>query len=216
MTLKPRRAATQSLLRKEDAERWATEQLRTKQLGETIISTRLTLDGYAAEWWTDYAEKELAPKTRQIYAALWRKYVEPSIANVPLAALSVPVASKFQRGLQAKNVGGPTILKTLTMLQSICRQAQIDGLIHDNPFKPLRKPSQRPTRTGVRLSPEQVEALRHQLPTNRDAALVSLMAYAGLRPGEALALTWGDIRDNTIYVNKSLSLGDEKGTKTGT
>jgi integrase len=41
------------------------------------------------------------------------------------------------------------------------------------------------------------------------------MAYAGLRPGEALALTWADIHDNTIYVNKALSLGAEKETKTG-
>jgi integrase len=202
-------------VRKEDAQRWATDQIRAKQLGEVVVSTRLTLDEYAAEWWTNYAEKELAPKTRLMYGALWRKHVQSSIAKVPLARLSIPVASKFQRDLQVKGVGGPTILKTLTMLQSICRQAQIDGLIRENPFKPLRKPSQRPARAGVRLSPSEVEALRQQMPTARDKALVSLLAYAGLRPGEALALAWGDIRDNTISVTKALSLGREKGTKTG-
>src|SRR5262249_13888992 len=102
-----------------------------------------------------------------------------------------------------------------TMLQSIYRQAQIDGLIRDNPFKPLRKPPQRPSRSGVRLSPKDVEALRRHVPTDRDKALISLLAYAGLRPGEALALTSGDIRENTINVDKALSFGSEKGTKTG-
>jgi integrase len=50
----------------------------------------------------------------------------------------------------------------------------------------------------VRVSPQQVEAIRQRVPTPRDAALISLLAYAGLRPGEVLALTWGDIGDNTI------------------
>jgi integrase len=49
----------------------------------------------------------------------------------------------------------------------------------------------------------------------RDAMLVGLMAYAGLRPGEALALRWGDVREHTLIVQRAVSLGDVKGTKTG-
>jgi len=48
----------------------------------------------------------------------------------------------------------------------------------------------------------------------RDATLVSLLAYAGLRPGEALALTWGDVRQRTISVERSASMGVIKDTKT--
>jgi len=48
-----------------------------------------------------------------------------------------------------------------------------------------------------------------------DATLVSVLAYAGLRPGEALALRWSDIDGDTIRVSRSLSFGDEKATKTG-
>ena len=44
---------------------------------------------------------------------------------------------------------------------------------------------------------------------------MSLIAYAGLRPGEALALRWGDIREHSVFVTKAVSLGEEKGTKTG-
>ena len=48
----------------------------------------------------------------------------------------------------------------------------------------------------------------------RDATLISVLAYAGLRPGEALALRWGDVRENTILVQRALSLGQEADTKT--
>jgi hypothetical protein len=58
-----------------------------------------------------------------------------------------------------------------------------------------------------------VEQIRAQL-SQRDATLVSLLAYAGLRPGEALALTWGCVRRRTILVERSIVLGQEKGTKT--
>jgi integrase len=203
-------------LRRDDAQRWATEKEREKQLGGVVSASRTTLDEYAATWWENYAARELAPKTRAVYGGLWTLYVAPALGTVRLANLTTPVVSRFQRELQTRGVGGPTILKTLTLVQSICRHAVIDGLIPANPVQPLRKPSQRPTRKGVWVSPQQVEAIRQHVPTLRDAALVSLLAYAGLRPGEALALTWSDIGDNTISVDKALSLGEEKDTKTGT
>jgi integrase len=64
------------------------------------------------------------------------------------------------------------------------------------------------------VAPAQIEQLRAGVPSLRDATLISVIAYAGLRPGEALALTWGDILEQTLLVNKSLSLGETKDTKT--
>jgi integrase len=63
------------------------------------------------------------------------------------------------------------------------------------------------------LSPATVEAMRAALGV-RDAALLSVLAYAGLRPGEALGLRWGDIRERTILIQRSISLGEEADTKT--
>ena len=41
------------------------------------------------------------------------------------------------------------------------------------------------------------------------------MSYAGLRPGEALALTWADIGSHTVAVDKAVRDGMEAPTKTG-
>jgi integrase len=71
-----------------------------------------------------------------------------------------------------------------------------------------------PRRKEVRpLAPSDVERTRTAAEQG-DAVLFSVLAYAGLWPGEALALQWHDIRDNTILVERALSLGEEAGTKT--
>ena len=41
-----------------------------------------------------------------------------------------------------------------------------------------------------------------------------MLAYAGLRPSEALALHWSDVRAQTILVQRALSLGEDADTKT--
>jgi integrase len=48
----------------------------------------------------------------------------------------------------------------------------------------------------------------------RDATLISVLAYAGLRPGETLGLRWGDVRERTLLIQRSTSLGAEADTKT--
>ena len=81
----------------------------------------------------------------------------------------------------------------------------------------VKKPPLGRTRVVKPLSPRQVEKLRREMLRRawvRDAALVSVLAYAGLRPGEALALGWDDIGDQTLTVDKALALGEEKSTKT--
>jgi integrase len=50
----------------------------------------------------------------------------------------------------------------------------------------------------------------------RDATLVGLLGYSGLRPSEALALCWKDIQPNTILVQRALDIdGSNKTTKGG-
>ncbi|MBA2764138.1 MAG: site-specific integrase [Thermoleophilaceae bacterium] len=50
------------------------------------------------------------------------------------------------------------------------------------------------------LEPREVERLRGETGA-RDATIVSLLAYAGLRPGELLALRWRDVRRTAIRVD---------------
>jgi integrase len=76
-----------------------------------------------------------------------------------------------------------------------------------NPVKQVRKPKAPRKRAVVPLSPDQVEALRAEMPTLTDQMLVSLLAYAGPRPEDALAL---ELR----HIGKSTLLIEQKNVKT--
>ena len=106
----------------------------------------------------------------------------------------------------------------MVILQGVLERAVEWRRIPVNPCRAVRKPSQRRERAVHPFAPDQVERLRAHLLEHglrRDAVLVSLLAYAGLRPGEALALTWGHVRERTILVERALALGELKTTKTG-
>ena len=105
----------------------------------------------------------------------------------------------------------------LSLLSGILGKAVLWGYLTRNPVSAVEKPTQRRSRVVRPLVPATVEAVRRLLLTSGqhgDATLVSVLAYAGLRPGEALALQWRDILDRTIVVDKAVSLGKVKDTKT--
>lgn len=62
---------------------------------------------------------------------------------------------------------------------------------------------ERTRRGGVRVAGYVVPDERDALTRQRDAAIVSVLAYAGLRPGELRALRWGDVRKATITVERA-------------
>lgn len=76
------------------------------------------------------------------------------------------------------------------------------------PCRSVHKPSQRRERVVRPLPPERVELIREDLLARRrprNAVLISVLAYGSLRPGEALALVWGDIRERTILVERAVA-----------
>jgi integrase len=59
-----------------------------------------------------------------------------------------------------------------------------------------------------------IERLRVAVPSERDRRLLSMLAYSGLRPGEALALESADIGMKTISVTRAIKLDGPGDTKT--
>jgi integrase len=88
------------------------------------------------------------------------------------------------------------------LLQGILRRAVVRGLIPSNPVSVVDKPRQPPTRRPEPLPPIIVERIRGPL-GHRDATMVSILAYAGLRPDEATRARWRDLTDRTLHVHAS-------------
>jgi integrase len=201
----------------EDFERRVKMLKRTGELA-TLDAGRELLEDFVEEWWELYAGPNLKRSTLDRYAEVWNVHAAPRLGHLRLREVSPEVLARFRADLERAGVGRATVLKTLTLLQGILERAVEWQRIPRNPARAVRKPPATRSREITVLSPAQVEAMRDHVaarkpkegertPTqthraHRDAVLISVLAYAGLRPwSEATRLTWGAVRERTLLVH---------------
>jgi len=209
------RNRSRSFDRKMDAERFDAEVKRRRQLGAlaSLEAGRETLDEFVVDTWAPTHAVTLAPKTRKHYAGLYDHHLSPHLGATPLRELRADRIARWQAERLATGAGPVAVRQALELLGAILEHAVEAERIPANPTRLVRK-ARRPRREEVRpLAPTTIEAMRASLGL-RDATLISVLAYAGLRPGEALALRWRDVREQTLLVERALSLGREEDTKT--
>ena len=147
---------------------------------------------------------------------LWNGHALPRLGRLQLRELTPQTIARFRAELEAAGVGREAIRKTMTMLQGVLQRAVEWGRVPTNAVKVTRKPP-KPTGRRCRRSRRRVEAMRARLLEQgelRDATLLAVLAYAGLRPQEALALEWRHVRERTLLVERALSDGQLKGSRT--
>lgn len=184
-----------------------------------------TFEAFARdEWWPLYVEgRKLAPKTREIYGWTLDKHVIPYIGDDALAYIDV--ARIFEvRAQLANSAPGYTSAQALKLIRQVLAFAVQLGRLPFNPADVLRARGSLPPqarRTDIRpLDPTEVEAIRTAMVGRRsahglrDATLVSLLAYAGLRPEEALALRWEHVGTSSLRIEHANSDGHIGPTKT--
>lgn len=201
--------------RKLDADRFAAEVTRRRQLGAlpTLDAGRDTLDDFVTGVWAPTHAVTLAPKTRHTYAGLYDHHIAPYLGHIPLRELRAEQIGLWQADRLKSGAGRVAVRQALDLLGAVLQHAVESERIASNPVRLVPK-ARAPRRAEVRpLAPVTIEAMRRAAST-RDATLFSVLAYAGLRPGEALALRWGDVRERTILIQRALSLGAEDDTKT--
>jgi integrase len=210
---------SRTFTRKADADAWDAKITLAKRQGElaTLDGGKQTLKDFVSDWRSTYAEPHLAPKTLRLYDDLCSRCLLPRIGHLALRQLTTERIQSVAAEMARDKVPPATIQKALTLLQGMLERAVEWGRISSNPARYVRKPRATPRRLVEPLSPRQIEGVRRHLLAKerlRDATLISVLAYAGLRPGEALALRWGDLGKRNIRVTKALSLGEERSTKT--
>ncbi|MGB0098239.1 MAG: site-specific integrase [Solirubrobacteraceae bacterium] len=194
---------SRTFLRKEDATAFDIDVKRRKQLGALapgVIQSRQTLAEFMEEeWWPRYAIPNLADDTRRRYLEVWGTHLLPRVGDYELRAITSLLVEDLRDQLTLAKVPAPTQRKALMLLQGILRRAVVRGLIPANPVQLVAKPKQAPTIIPQPLAPLTVERIRAQL-RPRDAMIVSLLAYAGLRPSEDRAGRWADVHGRALHV----------------
>ncbi len=202
--------------RRRDAELFEASIRRARQLGQLaseVIGSNATLEEFLVEWWDTYAVTHLRPNTLLSYTTLLDKWIVPYLGRKRLRDITRETIDLYCARIRADGAGAPTVNRALGVLQGVFHRAVEWRRLAWNPVLGARRLTHTRATTIDARTPETVEAIRRQL-DQQNAALVSVLAYPGLRPGEAYELRWADVLDdrggprNCLLVHRAIS-GDE-------
>lgn len=201
--------------REKDARAFEAQHTLAKRKGnlEQLDAGKETLAEFEQEWWANYAELHLEAHTRRDYRRLIDKHILPELGRHQLRHINPRMLTQWTTSM---DTGDASKRKVLAILQGIMERAVEWERIPTNPVKVVKKPVRSRARVPVPLTRQRVEGIRGRLHSDRDRTFVALLAYAGLRPGEALALRWEDVGDQVLRIQRSIALGSEKATKNRT
>ena len=180
--------------RKRDAEAFDAELRRKRRTGElaALDAGKETLAEFGEEWWKLYAEPNLAASTLKVYAILWDTHVLRRLGSLRLREITPSIVTRFRLELEAEGVGrvvdpqgddpAPGRAPARVRVGPPRIQPGREPCASRRPPGPRRRAAHARRRRGDPRLAARPRAIR-------DATLVSVLAYAGLRPGEALALT---------------------------
>ncbi len=186
--------------KRRDAERAKAEHLTLLGQGQTQARNELTVGLWLEQWLT--GKVNLRATTLRSYASHLRLYLVPHLGHVRLRDLSATHVERMyaairadsaRRAGQGERATGPaTIRRVHATLSSALNTAVKRGLLAHNPAQHVElERSDRPEVTP--WQPDELGAFLDAATGDRLGALYELMAFAGLRRGEALGLRWSDV-----------------------
>lgn len=203
---------------KADAVAFEGEIVKLRRAGkptDRIDRGTITLDDYVGNVWTPEHLVNLERATVRFYLTLWRVHLKPTFGTMPLQDITPDIIGRWKTERESSGAGRTSIRQAMTLLGGILQHAVYGQEIAANPVRSVRKIATSPKVPVVPLAPITIERVRLHALDPFDRMLIALLAYSGLRPSEAWALQWGDIRDRTIHVQRATDGdGDSKTTKT--
>lgn len=136
------------------------------------------------ERWLRLKVLELA--TARKYASHWRMHVQPRWGEVPLSAIEPIDVEEWIADMRRAGVGATTLVQSARLLRQLLTDAVRHQRIAVDPTAGIKLPKV-PKHVDRFLTLAEFDALAAQL-DDRDVALVTLMAFCGLRWEEAAGL----------------------------
>jgi integrase len=210
---------------KRDAQRFANTVEVAKLRGEYVnpADARRTMDALGQAW-LERQRGHLKPSGYAVMETTWRVRVKPRWGHVTLGdikptAVQTWMAELGQGTEDTKAVGAAAVKRAHYVLSQILADAVVDNLIPKNPAAGLKLPKTS-RKKPVYLTHQQVDALAEAAGEYR--TLVLMLAYTGLRWGEAIGLRLGDldllrkralIHENAVQSGTGIYVGTPKAHK---
>lgn len=161
--------------------------------GAPIRDATRTASDWLAEWRGTFLQaSDRAPSTKQLYAGLTVRHVEPAIGRTPLGEVRPSDVTRVLLTMERGGSAASTRRNTYAAMRSAFDDAVADGLLALNPVLRVRRP-RTSSAEAVSLTLDEVKAFLAGAEGLRFANVLQLILGTGLRRGEALALRWSDV-----------------------
>lgn len=174
---------------------------------------RITVSELGKDWLLEQ-KAVLKPSSMHPIESAWRVRVEPKWGRWPIGEIRHSDVRQWVAELTSE-LGPVSVIRANGILAGILDVAVRDRRISDNPARGIRLPKKRP-KERIYLTHSQVRELaRHSIYPE----LVYVLAYTGLRWGEATALRVRDVQpdrrrltvhENAVIVNGKIHVGSPK------
>lgn len=185
---------SRSFATKAEAQRWLRAEIRKIDQGEWVnpAGGRLRYADHATDWLTGLVG--VKEKTKEGYQSLLRSRVLPEFGDRQLRHIRPADVRSWVASMVAEGLSASRTRQAHQVLQASLNQAVADGLISRNPSDDVKLPTPR-GKEMTALTPEEVSRLATEADKRSPGAgtLLTLLAYSGLRWGEAVALTVGSV-----------------------
>jgi integrase len=162
--------------------------------------------GEWSEEWLEARRSEVKPTTFMSYRGLLGVHLLPMFGRTPMSGIRPLDVQRFLAGMTEVGLSRSRVRQARQLLPMILNSAVDNGYIGRNPVPRERLKGREPRRDQNPLTFEQVHNVANVVP-DRYRALIYVLAYGGLRWGEAMALRRSscNLLRNRLEVRESVS-----------
>lgn len=202
-----RRDRSKTFRRKAEAEAFA-EAVETDMSRGQYLDPRLGKKTFGewAEEWLEARVTEIKPTTFMSYKGLLEVHLRPAFGQTSMSQIRPLDVQRLLAKMADAGLSRSRLRQARQLLSMILNAAADNGYIGRNPVPRERLKGKEPRRDQHPLTFEQVHAVADAVP-NRYRALIYVLAYGGLRWGEAAALRRSNcnLLRNRLEVRESVS-----------
>jgi integrase len=164
--------------------------------GGPIARAVPTFGEFASAWLEDRHEEGIRERTKEHHAWTTGHLID-WFGRMRLGEIDIEAVDRFKRGKLAEGMLGPnSVNRMIAQLALILEYAIEAGHVNSNPAAGRRRRMKGTMPRRTFFWPEQLPAILHAATGRyggRGRPLIAVLAGAGLRIGEALALEWRDV-----------------------
>ncbi len=199
---------------KAQAQRKLRELLTSLDQGIALPAEKILLRDWLDQWMQEIIAPNRRQRTKERYQGIITRHIKPAIGHVQLTKLAPSHVQALESQLSAQGMAAEGVGLVHRVLSGAMKHALRMEMVYRNPVSAvsppriIRQEPAPPDISAVRAALELARAEEHYL-----YACIHLIAYTGMRRGEAMGLLWDDVdlERGRILIERSLSRTLERG-----